>query len=137
MASLRLDASGLDATLRRVLAELGEIKTRLDRLEQMLAEQQRRPAITSPSSSSTTYYRVDTAAEVSSLSRTTLYRLMKEGKIERRKVGRRTVITAASLHAHLNGTDAYESSTSLSNSGGAAPGSTSRSASARLTRRME
>lgn len=44
-------------------------------------------------------YSIPDAARVSGLGRTTVYKLAKEGKLELRKVGARSVITAASLRA--------------------------------------
>jgi excisionase family DNA binding protein len=46
-------------------------------------------------------YSINDAARVSSLGRTRLYELIGEGKLERVKVGNRTLIKAASLHRLL------------------------------------
>jgi excisionase family DNA binding protein len=54
---------------------------------------------TAPSELAPLAYTVDDAVRVSGLGRTTLYRLAGEKQITMRKVGRRTLITAASLHA--------------------------------------
>jgi excisionase family DNA binding protein len=43
-------------------------------------------------------YSVQDACLVSSIGRTRLYSLIKDGKLEARKVGKRTLIPAASLH---------------------------------------
>lgn len=43
-------------------------------------------------------YSVRDACRVSSIGRTRLYSLIKEKKLEARKVGKRTLILAASLH---------------------------------------
>ena len=42
-------------------------------------------------------YTVNDACKVSSIGRTRLYELIKEGKLEARKIGRRTLILAVSL----------------------------------------
>lgn len=44
-------------------------------------------------------YSVKEACKVTSLGRTYLYLLIKEGRLEVRKIGNRTIIPAASLHA--------------------------------------
>lgn len=46
-------------------------------------------------------YSINDAAQVSSLGRTRLYELINEGKLERVKIGNRTLIKAASLHRLL------------------------------------
>lgn len=52
-------------------------------------------------------YSVKDACRISSLGRTRLYQLIGEGRLEARKLGRRTLIPAASLHKLLEGdTDA-------------------------------
>jgi len=43
-------------------------------------------------------YSVQDACRISSIGRTRLYSLVKEGKLEARKIGKRTLIPAASLH---------------------------------------
>lgn len=43
-------------------------------------------------------YSVQDACRVSSIGRTRLYSLIKDGKLEARKIGKRTLIPAASLH---------------------------------------
>ena len=43
-------------------------------------------------------YSVNDAASVSSIGRTRLYELINQGKIETVKIGRRTLVKAASLH---------------------------------------
>jgi len=48
-------------------------------------------------------YSVADACRVSSLGRTRLYQLIGEGKLEVRKVGKRTLIPAASLRALIEG----------------------------------
>lgn len=48
-------------------------------------------------------YSVSEACRVSSLGRTLLYRLIGEGRLEVRKIGRRTLITSASLRALIEG----------------------------------
>lgn len=48
-------------------------------------------------------YSVEEACRVSSLGRTRLYQLMNEGKLQSRKIGKRTIIPAASLRALING----------------------------------
>lgn len=50
-------------------------------------------------------YSVREACQVSRIGRTTLYKLMSEGKIEARKVGKRRLIVAASLRALFEGDD--------------------------------
>lgn len=44
-------------------------------------------------------YSVKEACKVTSLGRTYLYLLIKEGRLEARKIGSRTIIPATSLHA--------------------------------------
>lgn len=51
-------------------------------------------------------YSVNEACRVSSIGRTCLYQLIAEGKLEVRKIGRRTVITARSLRALIEGEEA-------------------------------
>ncbi|MBF9150899.1 helix-turn-helix domain-containing protein [Novosphingobium sp. 1Y9A] len=46
------------------------------------------------------------ACRVLSIGRTSLYRLVKEGRIETRKIGTRTLIPAASLRALVEGESA-------------------------------
>jgi excisionase family DNA binding protein len=48
-------------------------------------------------------YSVADACRVSSLGRTRLYQLIGEGRLEMRKVGKRTLIPAASLRALIEG----------------------------------
>lgn len=48
-------------------------------------------------------YSVSEACRVSSLGRTRLYQLIGEGRLEARKIGRRTLIPAASLRALIEG----------------------------------
>lgn len=48
-------------------------------------------------------YSVNEAIRVSSLGRTRLYQLINEGKLEVRKVGKRTLIPAASLRRLIIG----------------------------------
>lgn len=48
-------------------------------------------------------YSVGEACRVSSLGRTRLYQLIGEGRLEVRKIGRRTLIPAASLRALIDG----------------------------------
>lgn len=48
-------------------------------------------------------YSVREAAAATSISRTTLYCLINEGKLATRKVGGRTLIPAASLHRLIEG----------------------------------
>lgn len=48
-------------------------------------------------------YSVADACRVSSLGRTRLYQLIAEGRLEVRKVGKRTLIPAASLRALIEG----------------------------------
>lgn len=43
-------------------------------------------------------YSVQDACRVSSIGRTRLYSLIRDGKLEARKIGKRTLIPAASLH---------------------------------------
>lgn len=43
-------------------------------------------------------YNINEACEASSIKRTKLYALIAEGKLESRKIGRRTLIPADSLH---------------------------------------
>ena len=47
-------------------------------------------------------YGISEACKVSSIGRTTLYTAIKRGDLKTRKVGRRTLITAAELLAWLN-----------------------------------
>jgi excisionase family DNA binding protein len=46
-------------------------------------------------------YSIAEAASAISLGRSRIYELLKEGKLESRKIGKRTVIPAASLHRLL------------------------------------
>lgn len=48
-------------------------------------------------------YSVADAIRVSSIGKTRLYALIKEGRLEARKVGKRTLIPAASLRALIEG----------------------------------
>lgn len=48
-------------------------------------------------------YSVADACRVSSLGRTRLYQLIGEGQLEARKIGKRTLIPAASLRALIEG----------------------------------
>lgn len=48
-------------------------------------------------------YSVTDACRLTSIGRTRLYALIAEGRLEVRKIGRRTVIPAASLHALIDG----------------------------------
>ncbi len=48
-------------------------------------------------------YSIKEACRVSSLGRTRLYQLIGEGKLETRKIGKRTLIPAASLRALISG----------------------------------
>ena len=48
-------------------------------------------------------YSVDDACRVSSLGKTKLYELINEGRLQVRKVGKRTLISAASLRALIEG----------------------------------
>ena len=48
-------------------------------------------------------YSVNEACRVSSLGRTRLYQLIGEGRLEVRKIGKRTLIPAASLRALITG----------------------------------
>ncbi len=48
-------------------------------------------------------YSVNEACRVSSLGRTRLYQLIAEGRLEVRKIGKRTLIPAASLRALIEG----------------------------------
>lgn len=48
-------------------------------------------------------YRVPEAVEVSGIGKTTLYELIKQGKIEAVRVGRRRLVLASSLAAYLEG----------------------------------
>lgn len=48
-------------------------------------------------------YSITDACKVISLSRTRIYELIAEGRLERRKIGHRSLIPAASLRALLNG----------------------------------
>ena len=52
-------------------------------------------------------YSIKEACELSSLGRTTLYALIKTGRLQVVKVGGRTLIPAAALHALLLGTEAH------------------------------
>ncbi|MFC4254411.1 helix-turn-helix domain-containing protein [Altererythrobacter xixiisoli] len=48
-------------------------------------------------------YSVNEACQVSSLGRTRLYQLIAEGRLEARKIGKRTIIPATSLRALIDG----------------------------------
>ena len=48
-------------------------------------------------------YSINEACRVSSLGRTRLYQLIGEGRLEVRKIGKRTLIPAASLRALIGG----------------------------------
>ena len=48
-------------------------------------------------------YSVADACKVSSLGKTRLYALIAEGRLEARKIGKRTLIPAASLRALIDG----------------------------------
>ena len=48
-------------------------------------------------------YSISEACRVSSIGRTSLYRLISEGRLETRKIGKRTLIPAASLNALIDG----------------------------------
>lgn len=48
-------------------------------------------------------YSVADAIRVSSIGKTRLYALIKEGRLEARKIGKRTLIPAASLRALIDG----------------------------------
>ncbi len=48
-------------------------------------------------------YSINEACRVSSLGRTRLYQLIGEGKLDVRKIGKRTLIPAASLRALIDG----------------------------------
>lgn len=48
-------------------------------------------------------YSVSDACRVTSIGRTRLYALIAEGRLDVRKIGRRTLITAASLRALIDG----------------------------------
>lgn len=50
-------------------------------------------------------YSINEACRVSSLGRTRLYQLISEGRLETRKIGKRTLIPAASLRALIEGRD--------------------------------
>ena len=50
-------------------------------------------------------YSVKEACRVSSIGRTRLYQLIAEGRLEARKIGRRTIIPAESLRALIEGRD--------------------------------
>lgn len=48
-------------------------------------------------------YSIADAIRVSSIGKTRLYALIKEGRLEARKIGKRTLIPAASLRALIDG----------------------------------
>ncbi|WP_252257615.1 helix-turn-helix domain-containing protein [Erythrobacter aurantius] len=48
-------------------------------------------------------YSISDACRVSSIGRTRLYQLIGEGRLEARKIGKRTLIPAASLRALIEG----------------------------------
>ena len=50
-------------------------------------------------------YSVADACRVSSLGKTQLYKLIGEGRLETRKIGKRTLIPAASLRALIEGAE--------------------------------
>lgn len=50
-------------------------------------------------------YSINEACRVSSLGRTRLYELIGEGRLDARRIGKRTLIPAASLRALINGKD--------------------------------
>ena len=50
-------------------------------------------------------YSINEACRVSSLSRTRLYQLIAAGRLDVRKIGRRTIIPASSLRALIDGED--------------------------------
>lgn len=52
-------------------------------------------------------YSINEACRVSSLGRTRLYQLIGEGHLEVRKIGKRTLIPAASLRALVTGQGAH------------------------------
>jgi excisionase family DNA binding protein len=54
---------------------------------------------------------IATAARVSGLGRTTIYRLIGEGRVEAVKAGGRTLVIMASLRAYLHKLPAYERET--------------------------
>jgi excisionase family DNA binding protein len=61
----------------------------------------RRPRPTTTQPVAPLAYNITAACNVSGLGRTTLFDLMSKGRLERVKVGNRTLIPAASLHALL------------------------------------
>ena len=48
-------------------------------------------------------YSIAEACRVSSIGRTRIYALIKEGRLQARKIGKRTIIPAASLRALIEG----------------------------------
>ncbi|WP_394730607.1 helix-turn-helix domain-containing protein [Altererythrobacter sp. GH1-8] len=48
-------------------------------------------------------YSIKQAAYLTSLGKTRIYELVREGKLVKRRVGRRSLITAESLHALIEG----------------------------------
>lgn len=50
-------------------------------------------------------YSIADAIRVTSIKRTRLYQLINEGRLEVRKIGKRTLIPAASLRHLIDGTD--------------------------------
>lgn len=50
-------------------------------------------------------YSIADACKVISIGKTRLYELIAEGRLDTRKIGSRTLIPAASLHALLEGSD--------------------------------
>ncbi|MBU1607184.1 MAG: helix-turn-helix domain-containing protein [Alphaproteobacteria bacterium] len=61
---------------------------------------------TQPAASEPISYNISEAVRVSGLSRTTLYKLIHEKRLEKRKIGKRTLIPAASLRALIEGAKA-------------------------------
>ncbi|MFK7842588.1 MAG: helix-turn-helix domain-containing protein [Sphingorhabdus sp.] len=51
-------------------------------------------------------YSVKDACEVTGLGKTKMYQLIRTGQLDVRKIGRRTVIPAASLHGLIDGAQA-------------------------------
>lgn len=48
-------------------------------------------------------YSINEACEATSLKRTTMYELIKNGDVQATRIGKRTLVTAASLHALVLG----------------------------------
>ena len=59
--------------------------------------------MTIPTSPQPLAYSVADACKVSSIGKTRLYSLIAEGRLEARKIGKRTLIPAASLRALIEG----------------------------------